>query len=38
MNGGVGNGYVLGRYTFVGNRGRSVVDCILSKPDIFQFC
>ena len=37
MNGRVGNDYGIGKYTFVGHRGRSVVDYVLAKPDFFNF-
>ena len=37
MNGRIGNDYGLGRYTFVGNRGSSVVVFVLSKSDFFNF-
>ena len=37
MNGRVGNDYGLGRYTFVGNRGTSIVDYVSSKPEFFNF-
>ena len=35
MNGRVGD-YGIGRYTFVGSRGSSVVDYVLSSQDLFQ--
>ena len=35
MNGRVGEDYGIGRYTFVGSRGSSVVDYILSSQDLF---
>lgn len=37
MNGRVGSDNGVGRYTFVGSRGCSVVDYILSTQDFFQF-
>ena len=37
MNGRVGNDRGIGRYTFVGSRGRSLVDCVLSSQNMFQF-
>ena len=37
MNGRVGNDYGIGRYTFVGHRGSSVVDYVLSRPEFFNF-
>ena len=37
MNGRVGNDYGVGRYTFVGHRGSSVVDYVLARPDFFNF-
>ena len=37
MNGRVGNDYGIGKYTFVGHRGRSVDDYVLAKPDFFNF-
>ena len=35
MNGRVGEDYGIRRYTFVGSRGSSVVDYILSSQDLF---
>ena len=37
MNGHVGSDYGKGKYTFVGHRGRRVVDYVLAKPNIFKF-
>ena len=37
MNGRVGNDQGLGKYTFVGSRGRSLVDYVLSSQDMFNF-
>ena len=37
MNGRVGNDRGIGRYTFVGGRGRSLVDYVLSSQNMFQF-
>lgn len=37
MNGRVGNDHGVGRYTFVGHRGCSLVDYVISKPDLFEF-
>ena len=37
MNGRVGNDSGIGRYTFVGNRGCSVVDYVLGSQDMFKF-
>lgn len=37
MNGRVGNDSGIGRFTFVGNRGCSVVDYILSSQNLFNF-
>ena len=37
MNGRVGNGQGIGRYTFVGSRGRSLVDYVLSSQLMFKF-
>ena len=37
MNGRVGNDKGIGRYTFVGSRGRSLVDYVLSSQNMFQF-
>ena len=36
MNGRVGDDYGVGRFTFVGSRGSSVVDYIISSQDLFQ--
>lgn len=36
MNGRVGEDYGIGCYTFVGSRGSSVVDYILSSQDLFK--
>ena len=37
MNGRVGEDYGVGKYTFVGHRGCSVVDYVLAKPELFDF-
>ena len=37
MNGRVGNDRGIGRYTFVGSRGRSLVDYVLCSQNMFQF-
>ena len=37
MNGRVGNDNGIGRYTFVGHRGSSVVDYVLGSQDMFDF-
>ena len=37
MNGRVGEDYGIGKYTFVGHRGCSVVDYVLAKPELFDF-
>ena len=37
LNGHVGNDYGIGKYTFVGQRGRSVVDYVLTKPNYFSY-
>ena len=37
MNGRVGNDSSIGRYTFVGHRGRSVLDYVLGSQDMFKF-
>ena len=37
INGRVGNDCGLGRYTFAGSRGSSLVDLILASPDFFTF-
>ena len=37
MNGWVGDDYGVGKYTFVGHRGCSVVDYVLTKPELFDF-
>ena len=36
-HGRVGNDYGVGRYTFVGHRGSSVVHYVLARPDFFNF-
>ena len=37
MNGRVGSDYGVGRYTFVGSRGSSLVDYALSSQDLFNY-
>ena len=37
MNGRVGNDQGIGKYTFVGSRGRSLVDYVLSSQLMFKF-
>ena len=37
MNGRVGNDSGIGRYTFVGHRGSSVVDYVLGSQEMFDF-
>ena len=37
INGRVGNDCGIGKYTFVGHRGISVVDYVLARPDLFSF-
>lgn len=37
MNGRVENDQGLGKYTFIGSRGRISVDYVLSSQDMFNF-
>ena len=37
MNGRVGSDYGVVRYTFVGNRGSSLVDYVLSSQGLFNY-
>ena len=37
MNGSIGNGQGVGKYTFVGSRGRSLDDYVLSSQHMFNF-
>ena len=37
MNGRVGNNEGVGKYTFVGRRGSSLVDYVLASQNLFPF-
>ena len=37
LNGRVGNDLTIGKCTFVGSRGSSLIDYVLASEDIFMF-
>ena len=37
MNGRVGSDYGVGRYTFEGSRGSSLIDYVLSLQNLFNY-